>query len=475
VHNFSKSFSKFDFGDDFVWGVSSSAWQTEGMANVDNKGVSIWDEFAMKRKSLFKEAYHASDFYNRYKEDLDLMQQMGIKNFRFSIAWTRILPDGMGAINQKGIDFYNKLIDACLLRGIQPWITLYHWDLPQTLQLKGGWRNREIVDWFTNYVKTVTRYFGDRVKKWMVLNEPMVYTGAGYFLGVHAPGSRNLTAFLNAIHNSVLVQGSIPDVIRSMVSNAEVGTTFSCAHLEPANDHPRHHNALKRADLLLNTLFAEPLMGNGYNVDGFRSLERLNDLVKGDDLNLMKGNYDFIGLQNYTREVIKHSWYIPYLKAKIIGASKRKVNRTTMNWEVYPPSIYHVLKKFSKYPFIKKIYITENGGSFHDFLIDGSVMDTERKNYLKEYISQVLRAKNEGVNVAGYFVWSFTDNVEWAEGCRPRFGIVYVDFKTQQRYIKDSGRWYAEFLKGKKVNANVNQDKNELELTGNVRFKISDF
>ncbi len=473
MQNFSKVFNRSDFGNDFVWGVSSSAWQTEGMVNVHNKGVSIWDEFAMKRKSLFKEAYHASDFYNRYKEDLDLMQKMGIRHFRFSIAWTRILPEGVGVINQKGIDFYDQLIDECLLRGIQPWITLYHWDLPQTLHLKGGWRNREIVGWFTDYVKIVTKCFGDRVKKWMVLNEPMVYTGAGYFLGVHAPGSRSMTAFLNAIHNSVLVQGSIPDVIRSIVPDAEVGTTFSCAHLEPVNEHPKNNNALKRADVLLNTLFAEPLMGNGYNVQDFESLKRLNDLIKGDDLSLMKGSYDFIGLQNYTREVIKHSWYIPYLRARIIGASKRKVNRTVMNWEVYPPSIYHVLKKFSKYPFIKKIYITENGGAFQDFLIEGTVMDPERKNYLKEYISQVLRAKNEGVNVAGYFVWSFTDNVEWAEGYRPRFGIVYVDFKTQQRYVKDSGRWYADFLNGKQVNVSVNE--NETELTGTMRYRISDF
>ena len=439
---------KKDFGDDFIWGVSSSAYQIEGAHNADGKGPSIWDEFTNKGLAANKETGNdACEFYFRYEEDIRMMAAMGIPNFRFSISWSRIFPEGIGRINQKGLDFYHRVIDTCLQYKIEPWITLYHWDLPLELQKKGGWANREIIHWFSEYASLMMKTFGDKVKKWMVLNEPLVYTGAGYFMGAHAPGFRNLSHFLKAIHHTALVQGITPENLRSYHKDLEIGTTFSCSHLEPFSSLSKHERATERADFILNHLLIDPLSGDGYPMKKFKPLEKIYDFMKADDEKLMKANYDFIGVQNYTREIIKHTWYIPFLKAKIIPASKRKVHHTLMNWEVYPESIYHVLKKFDKMPSVKKIIITENGAAFKDEVnAHGEVKDMAREYFFREYLNQVLRAKNEGVNVKGYFIWSFTDNFEWAEGFRPRFGIVHVDFKSQKRTIKDSGKWYSKFL-----------------------------
>jgi len=322
----------------------------------------------------------------------------------------------------------------------------FHWDLPAELEKKGGWTNREIVYWFYDYADAVSKKFGDRVKKWMILNEPMVFTGAGYFLGVHAPGKRGLDNFLRAVHHAVLVQGFTPKLIRNNVKGAEIGSTFSCSHLEPYSQREADMLATNRADLLLNRLFLEQALGKAYPVDEFKSLRKIYDFVGQDDEKYFRSDLDFIGIQNYTREIVKNAWYIPYLKAKIVPAKKRLVPHTLMNWEIHPPSIYNILKKMQQYPEIKKIYITENGAAFDDQLVDGKIQDVERVNFIQSYLQQVLKAKNEGVNVKGYFAWTFTDNFEWAEGYRPRFGLVHVDFKTQKRTIKDSGIWYKNFL-----------------------------
>lgn len=441
-------FSRNDFGSDFIWGVSTSAYQIEGAHNKDGKGPSIWDEFTNKGKAYKKQTGNlACDFYHRYEEDIELMAKLGIKNFRFSISWSRIFPNGKGEINQKGVAFYHQVIDTCLKNNIQPWITLYHWDLPLALEKKGGWSNREIIHWFNEYASFIIKTYGDKVKKWMVLNEPLVYTGAGYFIGEHAPGYRSLNYFLKALHHTAIVQGSTPKLLRSFYSDLEIGTTFSCSHLEPITQHKKHILATERADYILNHLLIDLLSGNGYDFNKFKAIQRIQKHIQPGDLELMQGNYDFIGVQNYTREIIKHTWYIPYLKAKIISAPKRKVPHTDMNWEVYPESIYHMLKKFDALPTVKNIIITENGAAFNDTLDkDGKIRDVNRKEYFQNYLKQVLRAKKEGVNVNGYFIWSFTDNFEWAEGYRPRFGIVHVDFETQKRTVKHSGEWYSKFL-----------------------------
>jgi len=437
-----------DFGPDFKWGVSTAAYQIEGAWYSDGKGKSIWDVFSNTEGKTFKSQNGniACDFYRRYTHDILLMASMGIPNFRFSLSWSRIIPNGTGKVNPVGIEFYNRVIDFCLELGIEPWITLYHWDLPYELEKKGGWTNREIIKWFGDYVELCARYFGDRVKHWMILNEPMVFTGAGYFLGVHAPGRKGLSSFLAAIHHAAMCQAEGGRILRSILPEAHIGTTFSCSSIHPSGNSTSDEMASKRVDALLNRMFVEPLAGLGYPVADLKLLQRLEPFIKDGDESKLAFDMDFIGVQNYTREKVAHSGITPLIWAKVIKADKRKVDITEMNWEVYPESIYEMLLKFSKYKNFKEIIVTENGAAFPDVVVNGKIHDEKRSNYLDQYLTQVLRAKKEGVKVNGYFVWSLTDNFEWAEGYRPRFGLVYVDFATQERVIKDSGYWYSNFL-----------------------------
>ncbi|HYG38333.1 MAG TPA: GH1 family beta-glucosidase [Cytophagales bacterium] len=443
-------FSRRDFGEDFKWGVSTAAYQIEGAHNVDGKGPSIWDQFtSIKGKILQNQNANIScDFYHRYQEDLKLMRAMNIPNFRFSISWSRIFPDGIGNPNKEGVDFYHKIIDLCLELEIEPWITLYHWDLPLALEKKGGWTNREILNWFSQYVNFCITAFGDRVKHWMILNEPMVFTGAGYFLGIHAPGRKGLSNFLAAAHHATLCQAEGGRIAKSVRSDLKVGTTFSCSDIHPLTARESDLKATIKVDTLLNRMFIEPLLGLGYPYKDLKVLSRIEQFVKDGDEHKMKFDMDFIGIQNYTREIVSHSYFTPLLKAKIIKADKRKVERTLMNWEVYPEGIYNILKKYSSYENVKEIIVTENGAAFTDHLENGSVDDESRKKFLQKYIAQVLKAKGEGINVTGYFVWSYTDNFEWAEGYSPRFGLVYIDYPTQKRIVKSSGHWYKDFLNG---------------------------
>lgn len=443
-------FSKQDFGKDFIWGVSAAAFQVEGAAAIDGKGQSIWDVFAEKKGKILNgdSPGDACDFYNQYKNDIDLIKQLNIPNFRFSISWTRIFPEGTGEINQAGVDYYNRVIDYCFEAGIEPWVTIYHWDLPHALELKGGWTNRDIIDWFSAHVAICAEKFGDRVKHWMVMNEPAVFTGAGYFLGIHAPGRTGLKNFLPAIHHVILSMVAGAKVLRKMVPDAEIGTTFSCSYIEPYSNSTKDINAAKRADALINRLFIEPVLGLGYPVNEMPVLKGIEKYYRPGDEDNLKFDFDFIGIQNYTREIVKYSLFTPYVNATLVKAEKRKVPLTAMKWEVYPPAIYHIIKKFNNYPQIRNLYITENGAAFQDEVTDGKVIDPQRVAYLQTNLQQVLRAKQEGCKINGYFVWTLTDNFEWAEGFHPRFGLIYVDFKTQQRIIKSSGHWFKEFLFG---------------------------
>ena len=440
---------KNQFGQDFQWGVAASAYQTEGGYCLDDKGPSIWDVFANKKGKIYQgqTGNEACNFYQQFSEDLQLMKAMNIPNFRFSLSWPRIIPSGYGKVNSKGIDFYNRLIDQCLALGIEPWVTLYHWDLPYELEKKGGWTNREIIHWFREYAALCAREFGDRVRHWMVLNEPMVFVGAGHFMGIHAPGRTGKKNFLKAMHHATICQAEGARTIKAHCPGAQVGTTFSCSYITPYRPIEKDALAAKRVDALLNRLFIEPALGLGYPVQDLKFLEAVEKYSKPEDEDLVKFDFDFIGVQNYTREIVKHSYFTPYLWASHVKAEERKVPITLMKWEVYPDSIYHMLKKYASYSGVKKIYVTENGAAFRDTLANGKVDDVERLRYLQQYISAILKAKKEGVNVKGYFVWTFTDNFEWAEGFHPRFGLVHVDFKTQKRTVKASGLWYKEFLK----------------------------
>ncbi len=436
------------FGRDFHWGVATAAYQVEGGFAADGKGLSIWDEFTDRKRKISGNEHGriACDHYHRYYEDILLMKQMNIPDYRFSISWSRIFPDGCGQVNRKGVEFYHRVIDCCLEAGIEPWITLYHWDLPLKLQEKGGWVNRDIIGWFSEYTAFCVREYGDRVQRWMVLNEPMVFTGAGYFLGMHAPGKKGLNNFLASAHHAALCQSAGGRIIKSWKSTLQAGTTFSCSLVEPYRDTAADRQAQVRVDALLNRMFIEPLLGYGYPSADASVLRRMERFMRDGDEQQLSFAMDFIGIQNYTRELVRYDFFTPFLQAKIVHASRRNVPLTEMGWEVYPPSIYLLLKKYARYENIPPMVITESGAAFRDELVNGFVEDKNRLAYLKDHLQQVLSAKSEGVIVDGFFVWSFLDNFEWAEGYRPRFGLVHVDFTSLQRTIKSSGNWYSKFL-----------------------------
>nr|MDQ3395365.1 family 1 glycosylhydrolase [Bacteroidota bacterium] len=287
-------YKREDFGKDFKWGVSTAAYQIEGACNLDGKGPSIWDTFT-SLKGKISSNHHgniACDFYNRFDCDLAILKSLNIPNFRFSISWSRIFPNGLGAPNQKGIDFYNKIIDSCLEKGIEPWPTLYHWDLPNALELKGGWTNRDIIDWFGDYVTFCTQQFGDRVKYWMVLNEPMVFIGAGYFLGIHAPGRKGYKNFIPAVHHAAMCQAEGGRRIKDFAPAAEVGTTFSCSYIEPLRNKPKDQKAAIMVDAILNRLFIEPSLGMGYPLDSLPFMKRIEKFILPGDMDRLKFDFD---------------------------------------------------------------------------------------------------------------------------------------------------------------------------------------
>jgi beta-glucosidase len=442
-------FSSLDFGTDFKWGVATAAYQIEGAHNIDGKSPSIWDTFSHKKGSIKtgENGDIACDFYHSYEKDLDLLKSLNMTVFRFSIAWSRILPNGSGTPNRSGLDFYHRVIDVCLARGIEPWITLYHWDLPQILQDKGGWKNRDAVMWFSEYANLLTKTYGEKVKNWMVFNEPSAFTALGYLIGYHAPGLKGLKNYLPTVHHVCLCQAEGGRIIRKNVANANIGTTFSCSHVDVFKSEERDGKTAKRWDVLLNRLFIEPALGMGYPTESLPILRKLNKYIQPGDLEKLQFDFDFIGVQNYTREVVKANAFIPYMKGLEIKPVKRDAKEITeMGWEVYPEGIYKILKQFAAYPGVKKIFVTENGCAFPDEVVNGKVNDTKRIDFYQRYLKEVLRAKKDGVNIGGYFSWTLLDNFEWSEGFKPRFGLVHVDFKTQKRIIKDSGYWFRDFL-----------------------------
>lgn len=440
-----------DFGKDFIWGTATAAYQIEGGWNEDGKGPSIWDHFTHSKNRKIKDRTNADvscDFYHRYESDIALMHEMNLPASRFSISWSRVLPQGIGAVNQKGIDYYHRVIDSCLKNKVEPYITCYHWDLPQALEEKGGWANRDAIKWFEEYVDVISKAYGDKVKNWMVFNEPMAFVPLGYLIAMHAPGHLNFNKFYKAVHHVVMSHGAGGRILRQNVKDGVIGSTFSCSHIDPKNDKPANIKAAKRADAFINRLFLDPVMGLGYPTADLPICRKIEKHIQPGDEALMKFDFDFIGLQNYSRMVVYNLGLIPLIHFANVPAKKLGHDMTEMGWEVYPEGIYKMIKKFAAYPNMPKIIVTENGAAFPDTVTDGAVHDPKRTQFIKDYLAQVLKAKNEGVNLGGYFVWSFMDNFEWAEGYKPRFGLVHVDFETQKRTIKDSGKWFAEFLKG---------------------------
>jgi beta-glucosidase len=441
-------FVKADFGPGFLWGVASSAYQTEGAWNLDGKSESNWDHFSRIPGKIERgeNADIAADFYHHYAEDIDLIKSMNFNVFRFSLSWPRILPEGTGTINPKGLGFYHKVIDKCLSVGIEPWITIYHWDMPEVLEAQGGWANRKIIDWFSEYTDVVTKEFGSKVKNWMVMNEQLSFTGNGYMEGVFAPGRKSLKAFMKSVHYSVLANAEGGRIIRRNIPDANIGTTFANTWVEPIDDKEKNIKAAARMDAIMNRLFIEPCLGLGYPEKTVPILKKMRSLYEEGDEARMAFDFDFIGVQYYFRTIAKKS-IMPGMRAKEIPASKRGVPANEMEGEIYPEGLYQILKKYSLYQGVKNLIVTENGTCVPDILDNVRVHDSKRIEYFEDHLAAVLKAKRDGINVNGYFVWSPTDNFEWDKGYRTRFGLIYVDFHTLDRYIKDSGLWFREFLK----------------------------
>ncbi len=441
-------FTKADFGPEFKWGVAAASYQTEGAWNVDGKSESNWDHFSRIHGKIERgeSADTTTDFYHRFAEDIELIKKMNFKVFRFSLSWPRIIPNGTGEVNRNGLGFYHKVIDKCISENIEPWVMIYHWDMPQVLETQGGWANRQIIGWFSEFVEVVTREYANKVKNWMVINEQLSYTGMGYMQGHFAPGRKNLNAFMKSVHYSVLCNAEGGRIIRKNVPGANIGTAFVTSWIEPVDYQKKNIEAAKRLDALINRLFIEPTLGLGYPEDTLPILKKMRNLFEPGDEERMAFDFDFIGVQYYFRTIAKRSM-IPGVRANQVPASKRGVPASELDVEIYPDGLYSILKKFSKYSGIKNIIVTENGTCVVDKLENGEVHDQVRIAYFKDHLAALLKAKDEGVNVNGYLVWSLTDNFEWDKGFRTRFGLVYVDFNTLKRTIKDSGLWFKAFLK----------------------------
>jgi beta-glucosidase len=444
----SMSNTTLTFPSDFVWGVATSSYQIEGATGADGRGVSIWDTFCRTPGKVVNgdTGDVACDHFHRYPEDVDLMAQIGVNAYRFSIAWPRILPQGRGTVNQKGLDFYDRLVDSLLAKGIEPFATLYHWDLPQPLEDAGGWPYRSIVDAFVNYADVVSRRLSDRVHNWMTHNEPWCISFLSYAIGHHAPGRQDMAAAVRASHNVLLSHGLAVPVLRANgTEKTRVGIVLNFTWQDPASDSPEDQAAAWRLDGFNNRWFIEPVFKGQYPADMLEIFGQDTLGIQPGDMEKIATPIDFLALNYYTRSVVAHDPGGIYFQARSL---EQEGEHTTMGWEVYPQGLYNFLTRFHTEYSPKAIYITENGASFDDVVAaDGQVHDERRTAYLEAHFAAAHRAIQEGVPLKGYFVWSFMDNFEWAWGYTKRFGIVYVDYPTQKRILKDSGAWYSRVVR----------------------------
>ncbi|MFM2175617.1 MAG: hypothetical protein RLZZ527_693 [Actinomycetota bacterium] len=429
----------------FTWGVATSSYQIEGAADIDGRGPSIWDTFSRIPGAIANgdNGDIACDHYHRYNEDLDLMKWLGVNAYRFSIAWPRVLPDGTGALNKKGVDFYNRLIDGALERGIEPWPTLYHWDLPQALQDRGGWNSRASADWFAEYAHQMAELFGDRVKHWMTINEPFCSAWLGHLTGIMAPGIKDLQTAINASHHLLLGHGRAVHAIRDARKDVKVGIVLNFTPAIPATDSPEDQRAAVLADGFDNRWFADPVYRGSYPQDIVEGFGKEVPILAG-DLETISTPLDFLGMNFYFRQTVAHDPTVKPLPYKQVMPT---VERTGMGWEIHAPTFEELILRMTNDYGVKEIYITENGSAWDDEVINGEINDQNRISYLERHLDAMFAAKAKGAPVKGYFAWSLMDNFEWAYGYAKRFGIVYVDYKTQKRIPKKSAYYYRDRIK----------------------------
>ncbi len=438
------------FPDGFIWGASTSAYQIEGATTEDGRGPSIWDTFARMPGATFHgdTGDIACDHYHRLESDLDLMAQLGVKAYRFSIAWPRVQPDGR-TLNPIGLDFYDRLVDGLLARGVTPVVTLYHWDLPQALQDKGGWNNRATADRFADYTWTVVRRLGDRVERWITLNEPWVSAFVGHLEGRHAPGLKNEAAALGAAHHLLLAHARGLERIREAAPKAKAGITLNLSHVLPATETDADVAAAARVDLFENRIFLSPLFRGRYPQDADEFWAGVTDFafVRDEDLAAISRPMDFLGVNFYEQHRVVadpgHAWGPSNI---VRGARKLPATPPITEGKVAirPDALYSVLTRVTNEWTKLPLWITENGIALHDYVgPDGCCNDPERIDYFAAHFRAAARAIDEGVPLEAYIVWSLLDNFEWADGYRLRFGLIHVDYATQARLLKASAHWFA--------------------------------
>jgi beta-glucosidase len=440
------TFLKFPKG--FLWGAITAAYQIEGAWEADGKGASIWDSFVRQpgRIERGETADVAVDHYHRYPEDLALAQELGLQAYCFSISWPRILPEGTGRVNPAGLDFYDRLVDALLAKNITPYVMLYHWDLPQALQDQGGWGERLSIDAFCEYTRLVARRLGDRIPAWVTHNEPMVTALAGHFTGELAPGVQDPILALRVAHHLLVSHGRAVQVLRTeLPKTAEIGIILNITPTYPASDAEEDRQAARRYDGIANRMFLDPLLRGEYPADMLELFGPIFSAVQPGDLQTIAAPLDFVGLNYYMRAVMRHDPQVPILQAAQVYPPESEYSQM---WEIYPPGMYDMLTRIQADYNPRQVYITENGVCVTDGVdFDGRVRDERRIRYLRDHLAQVQRAIQAGVPLKGYFHWTLMDNFEWAFGYRMRFGLVYVDYATQKRIIKDSGRWYKNVIR----------------------------
>ena len=445
------------FPPDFLWGAATSAYQIEGAVHEDGRAPSVWDRFAALPGATYQgqTGEIAADHYHRMPEDVALMAELNLSAYRFSLAWPRILPQGTSQVNQRGLDFYDRLVDALLAKGIQPLATLYHWDLPVALQDRGGWMVRDTAYAFAEYAEVVARRLGDRVQWWITHNEPWCSAYLGNALGIHAPGLHDKQLAVNVGHHILLSHGlALPRMRAHLSAQAQVGIAPDFYPMYPADERPASLLAAKHADAFRNRWFLDPVFLGRYPETLFSDLGVAPPPIHADDFTIISTPIDFLGVNYYTRTIVRR-------RADSVSATEQAVpaesyetvehipgaSYTEMGWEVFPAGLAIILTRLHREYAPKAIVIAESGAAFDDHLNgNGAIRDQQRIDYLQRHIATVAEVLRQGVPIKGYIVWSFLDNFEWAQGYRKRFGLVYVDYPTQQRTVKESGHWYANFI-----------------------------
>jgi beta-glucosidase len=435
------------FPPDFVWGVATSAFQIEGAADIDGKGPSIWDRFCQLPGAIAdgSDGRMACDHYQRWSDDLDMIASLGVNAYRFSVSWPRVQPTGSGAWNAKGLDFYERLVDGLLARGIAPYLTLNHWDLPQALQDQGGWAHRDTVQHFVDYALGMHARLGDRVASIATHNEPWVMSVLGHESGIFAPGIKNRATAAQVSHHLLLSHGLAVRALRDVGCKASLGIVLNLSPIQGATDSAADQAKARLEDGRLVRWYIDPLFKAAYPTDVLADLGADAPQVQAGDMDIIATPMDYLGVNYYSRTVVSAdgSWNV----------RQSGLELTEMDWEIYPQGLTELLLRLhTDYP-VPPLFITENGGAFKDPVVNGQVHDADRTHYLQTHIEAVHQAMRQGVNLGGYMVWSLMDNFEWASGYAKRFGIVHVDYATQARTLKDSARWYQSFLSNQAASA----------------------